>query len=68
MSSPALDHADLLRALEGKVEEHHRFLMGVQLRRLEAADHDIAVLDERITERLEPYAAEHALILASRSE
>src|SRR4051812_6352536 len=28
---------DLLRTLEGKVEEHHRFLMGVQLRRLEAA-------------------------------
>ena len=54
---------DLLRALEGKVEEHHRFLMGVQLRRLEAADHDIAVLDERITERLKPYAAEHALLM-----
>ena len=54
---------DLIRALEGKVEEHHRFLMGVQLRRLEAADHDIAVLDERITERLKPYAAEHALLM-----
>jgi len=46
---------DLIRALEGKVEEHHRFLMGVQLRRLEAADHDIAALDERIIERLKPY-------------
>ena len=31
------------------------------MRGLEAADHDIAVLDERITERLKPYAAEHAL-------
>src|SRR3982750_2781332 len=40
--------ADLIRALEGKVEEHHRFLMGLQLRRIEAADHDLAALDERI--------------------
>jgi transposase len=54
---------DLIRALEGKVEEHHRFLMGVQLRRLEAADHDIAALDERIAERLKPYAAEQALLM-----
>src|SRR4051812_27340468 len=54
---------ELIRALEGKVEEHHRFLMGVQLRRLEAADHDIAVLDEHITERLKPYAAEHVLLM-----
>ncbi len=53
----------LIRALEGHIEEHHRFLMGVQLRRLEAADHDIAALDERIAERLTPYAAEHALLM-----
>ena len=31
--------AALILALEGRIEEHHRFLMGVQLRRLEAADH-----------------------------
>jgi transposase len=55
--------ADLVRALEGKVEEHHRFLMGVQLRRLDAADHDIAALNERISERLKPYTAEHALLM-----
>jgi transposase len=54
---------ELIRALEGKVEEHHRFLMGVQLRRLEAADRDIAALDERIAERLKPYAAEQALLM-----
>jgi transposase len=54
--------AELMLALEGRIEEHHRVLMGVPLRRLEAADQDIAALDERIAERLKPYAAEHALL------
>src|SRR5437899_3824385 len=30
--------SDLARALEGKVEEHHRFLLGFQVRRLEQVD------------------------------
>lgn len=53
-------HAELVLALDGRVEEHHRFLLAMQLRRLEAAEQDIAALDLRITERLEPYRAEHA--------
>ncbi len=57
-----LKRADLILALEGRVEEHHRFLLTLQLRRLEAAEQDISALDERIDFRLEPYRAEHALL------
>ena len=55
--------ADLVLALEGRVEEHHRFLLAMQLRRLEVAEADIAGLDERIEEKLEPYRAPHALLM-----
>ena len=55
--------ADLVLALEGRVEEHHRFLLGLQLRRLEAADEEIAALDARIDEKLEPYRAPHTLLM-----
>ena len=48
-------HDELVLALEGRVEEHHRFLLAIQLHRLEAAEHDIEALDSRIAERLEPY-------------
>jgi transposase len=54
---------DLILALEGRVEEHHRFLLAMQLRRLEAIEADIATLDQRIGERLEPYSAAHALLM-----
>src|SRR6187551_2519694 len=40
--------ADLALALEGHVEDHHRFLLGMQLRRVEAAEQDIGTLDQRI--------------------
>jgi transposase len=55
--------ADLVLALEGRVEEHHRFLLAMQLRRLEAAEADIAALDGRIEEKLEPYRAPHTLLM-----
>jgi transposase len=55
--------ADLVLALEGRVEEHHRFLLGLQLRRLEAAEVEIAALDARIDKKLEPYRAPHALLM-----
>jgi hypothetical protein len=45
------------------MEEHHRFLLATQLRRLEAIEQDIATLDLRITERLEPYRMPHALLM-----
>ena len=55
--------ADLILALDGRLEEHHRFLLAMQLRRLEAIEADIAALDRRIGERLEPYSAAHALLM-----
>ena len=56
-------HDELVLALEGRVEEHHRFLLAIQLHRLEAAEHDIEALDSRIAERLEPYHTQHALLM-----
>ena len=52
--------AELVPALEGRVEEHHRFLLGLQLRRLEQADVDLKELEQRIEEKLKPYAEPHA--------
>ena len=46
---------DLQRALEGRPEDHHRFLLRLQLGRLDQADADLAVLDARIDEALEGY-------------
>jgi transposase len=46
---------ELERALEGRVEEHHRFLLKLQLHRLEQVDADLRQLDERVDQRLEPY-------------
>jgi transposase len=45
--------ADLEQALEGRLDEHHRFLLQVQLRRLDSVDADIACLDARIDQALE---------------
>jgi len=45
-------------ALEGKLEEHHRFLLKLQLDRLESVESDLATLEQRIQEKLQPYAAQ----------
>lgn len=50
-------------ALEGKVEEHHRFLLRVQLRRLEQAEQDLKQLDRRIDTKLKPYAEVHERLM-----
>src|SRR5208337_2400535 len=50
--------ADLARG-----QLRRRFLLATQLRRLEAIEQDIATLDLRITERLEPYRTPHALLM-----
>jgi len=47
--------AELELALDGCVEEHHRFLLALQLRRIEAAESDLAELDQRIAAMLAPY-------------
>lgn len=53
---------ELELALEGKVEEHHRFLLRVQLRRLRTVEEDLAILEQRIQEKLKPYAAQFTLL------
>ena len=53
---------ELERALEGRLEEHHRFLLKLQLDRLELVEKDLAVLEQRIQQKLEPYAAQLALL------
>ena len=52
----------LALALEGKLEEHHRFLLKLQLDRLERVESDLAALEQRIQEKLQPYAAQLALL------
>jgi transposase len=50
--------AQLEQALEGRLDEHHRFLLQLQLRRLDAVDADLASLDARIDEALAPHRAQ----------
>jgi transposase len=53
---------ELQLALKGKLEEHHRFLLELQLQRLETAEKDLAALEQRIGQKLAPYAAQLALL------
>src|SRR4051794_17337601 len=53
----------LIEALTGGIEEHHRFLLAMQLGRIEAIEADITALDARIGERLLPYGAAMALLM-----
>jgi len=53
---------ELELALEGRVEEHHRFLLKVQLDRLESVEKDLDVLEQRMQQKLEPYTAQLALL------
>jgi len=45
----------LALALDGRLEDHHRFMLTLQLHRLEAVEADIAVVDARIDAALAPY-------------
>jgi len=45
----------LALALDGRVKDHHRFLLGMQLDRLDHAEADLQKLDGRIDHQLEPY-------------
>jgi len=49
-------------ALEGRLEEHHRFILRLQLRRLDLVDADLDALEDEIGRRLDPYRAEHELL------
>ena len=53
---------ELELSLEGKVEEHHRFLLKLQLDRLQAVEKDLVLLEQRIQEKLQPYEAQVTLL------
>jgi transposase len=53
---------ELQLALEGRVEEHHRFLLRLQLNRLWAVENDLGIVEQRIQEKLKPYATEVTLL------
>src|SRR3954454_2978732 len=47
-------------ALDGRLSEHHRYLLAFHLRRVEAIEADLRALDERIEEK--PYQAQRRLL------
>jgi hypothetical protein len=53
---------ELELALKGRVEETHRFLLKLQLERLESVEKGLETLEQRIQEKLKPYAAQLALL------
>jgi transposase len=55
--------AELEPALEGRMEEHHRYLLQLQLRRLRDLDQDLKELDSRIQAKLQPYREEMDLLM-----
>jgi transposase len=54
---------ELEAVLEGQVEEHHRYLLRIQIRRLEVFEKDVAELDKEIDRRLVSYEREHRLLM-----
>lgn len=53
---------DIELALDGRLDEHHLFLLRMQLQRLEQADLQVKQLDDRIGDMLKPYREELALL------
>ncbi len=52
----------LAEALAGRLDDHHRRMLAIQLARVEAAEADIATLDKQIVLRLQPYATQMELL------
>ncbi len=52
----------LARALEGRLTEHHRFVLDLHLRRMAAIEADLAALDARIEAQIEPFQRQRALL------
>ncbi len=55
--------SELELALEGCVKDHHRFLLAMQLHRIEAIEADLNALDARLGEVLTPYDTHMALLM-----
>jgi transposase len=45
----------LVKALDGRVAEHHRFMLRMQLDRLQGLDADLAKLEAYVDQKMEPY-------------
>src|SRR5919199_3353881 len=56
-------HAALEAALEGRMREHQRFLLAMQLHQLEAIGRDLEALDVRIDAQLGSFRAQHRLLM-----
>lgn len=52
----------LALALDGRLTEHHRYLLAFHLRWVKAIEVDLRALDERIEEKAQPYAAQRRLL------
>jgi len=50
-------------ALEGRMEEHHRDVLRLQLRRMRSLDQDLAELEAQIQEKLKPYRPQLELLI-----
>jgi transposase len=48
---------DLVQALRGKVEAHHRFMLEMQLNRVEGIEEDIAIVNRKIDDAIAPHRA-----------
>ncbi|MEW6737482.1 MAG: IS110 family transposase [Acidobacteriota bacterium] len=49
-------------ALDGRIEQHHRFILSMQIGRLEQMDRDLELLEARIDEKLSPFREQHQLL------
>lgn len=47
--------AKIAEALEGKVTNHHRFMLALHLRHIESIDAEVQMLEEQIQKALEPF-------------
>jgi transposase len=54
---------DLALALEGDLNDHHRFLIGEQLNALQDIEARVVRLDEAIERQLEPYREQHTRLM-----
>lgn len=53
---------ELKEALTGRLQEHHRQLLRLQLERIEGCEDDLRRLELRLGEKLQPYAPQLALL------
>ena len=53
---------EMVAALQGRITDHHRFLLRLHLEQIDGLDEAMAKLDARIAEQLEPFRAQLQLL------